>query len=84
MTFDYLNNEFEKNNIVKFKLYSLDYIAEKVDSFIQVYAVDYPTRKNKYNSFKEAMNSFKVYNEPLIEQLDRIIIVNQGEDNGII
>ena len=84
MTFDYLNNEFEKNNIVKFKLYSLDYIAEKVDQFIQVYAVDYPTRKNKYNSFKEAMNSFKVYNEPLIEQLDRIIIVNQGEDNGII
>ena len=84
MTFDYLNNEFEKNNIVKFKLYSLDYIAEKVDSFIQVYAVDYPTRKNKYNSFEEAMNSFKVYNEPLIEQLDRIIIVNQGEDNGII
>lgn len=84
MTFDYLNNEFEKNNVVKFKLYSLDYIIEKVDQFIQVYAVDYPTRKNKYNSFKEAMNSFKVYNEPLIEQLDRIIIVNQGEDNGII
>ena len=58
MTFDYLNNEFEKNNIVKFKLYSLDYIVEKVDSFIQVYAVDYPTRKSKYSSLLKSLILF--------------------------
>ena len=84
MTLDYFNNEFEKNNIVKFKLYSLEYIIEKSDNYIQVYAIDYPTRKSKYNSFKEAMNNYKVYNESLIEQLGRIAIINQGEDNGII
>ena len=81
MTYDYLNSEFEKNNKIKFKLYSLDYLIEKEGSFIQVYAVDYPTRKSKYDSFKEAMNSFKVYNEPLIEQLDRVTIINQGNED---
>ena len=35
-------------------------------------------------TFKDAINNFKVYNEPLSEQLNRIVIINQGEGNGII
>ena len=83
MNYETMNSIFESNNNIKFKLYSLDYVIENVNGIIQVYAIDYPTRKSKYNSFKEAMNSYKVYNEPLIQQLDRITI-NQGENNGII
>ena len=71
MSFNELQAIFDTHNRIKFKLYSLE-------------SIDYSTRKNQYNSFKEAMNNFKVYNEPLISQLDRITIIEQGEDNGII
>ena len=84
MSLNDLQTIFDTNNKIRFKLYSLEYLIEKVDNHVQAFAIDYPTRKSQYNSFKEAMNGFKVYNEPLIEQLDRIEILNQGEDNGII
>ncbi len=84
MSFNELQAIFDTHNRIKFKLYSLEYIIEKKDNYVEAYAIDYSTRKNQYNSFKEAMNNFKVYNEPLISQLDRITIIEQGEDNGII
>ena len=70
-----LQTFFDSNGKVEFKLYSLEYKIEKVDNYVQVYAVDYSTRKSKYSSFKEAINNYKVYNEPLLEQLDRIVII---------
>ena len=80
MNYETLKTLFESNKNIKFKLYSLDYIIEDIDGIIQVYAIDYPTRKSKYNSFKETMNNFKVYNEPLVNQIDRIIIINKGDE----
>ena len=65
MKYDSMKNEFEEKNIIKFKLYSLEYLIEKVGNYVQVYAIDYPTRKSKYNSLEELMNNFTVYNEPL-------------------
>ena len=70
-----MKNEFEINNQIKFKLYSLEYLIEKVDNYIQIYAIDYPTRKSKYNSFEELINNFTVYNEPLIRILNNIKII---------
>ena len=61
-----MKSEFEKNNKLKFKLYSLEYLIEKIDNYIQIYAIDYPTRKSKYNSFEELMNNYTGYNEPLV------------------
>lgn len=75
MSYESIKREFETNNRVKFKLYSLEYLLEKVDNYIQIYAIDYPTRKSKYNSFEELMNNFTVYNEPLITILNNIKII---------
>ena len=75
MSYESIKNEFESNSRIKFKLYSLEYLIEKVDNYIQIYAIDYPTRKSKYNSFEELINNFTVYNEPLITILNNIKII---------
>jgi len=75
LSFEELNNRFISNNKLKFKLYSLEYVVEKVDNGIEIYATYYQTRKSNYNSFEELMNNYTVYNEPLINQINRIIVL---------
>ena len=75
MSYESMKSEFETKNKLKFKLYSLEYLIEKVDNCIQIYAIDYPTRKSKYNSFEELINNYTVYNEPLGTILNNIKII---------
>ena len=75
MSYESIKNEFESNSKIKFKLYSLEYLIERVDNYVQVYAIDYPTRKSKYNTFEEVMNNFTVYNEPLITLISNIKLI---------
>lgn len=70
-----MENIFNISNEIKFKLFSLEYIIKKTDNRVEVYPILYPNRKNYYSSFKEAMNSFEVYREPLIENINRIRII---------
>lgn len=72
MRYQELENIFNSANEVKFKLFSLEYIIRKVDTNVEVFAVLYKNRKKIYSSFSEAMNNFTVYNESLIENIDRI------------
>ena len=72
MSYESMKSEFETNNRIKFKLYSLEYLIERADNYVQVYAIDYPTRKSKYNTLEELFNNFTVYNEPLIILIDNI------------
>ncbi len=72
MNVEEMKTIFESNNNIKFKLYSLEYIIEKRNDFIVVYAIDYPTRKKEYKTFEEALNNFTVYNESLNDQLNKI------------
>ena len=79
MSLNDLQTIFDSNNKIRFKLYSLEYVIEKIDNHVQVYAVDYSTRKSQFNSFKEAMNYFKVYNEPLTDQVERISLIDKDD-----
>lgn len=72
MRYQELENIFNSSNEVKFKLFSLEYIIRKVDTDVEVFAVLYKNRKKTYSSFSEAMNNFTVYNESLIENINRI------------
>lgn len=76
MVYEDIKNYFIDNNKLKFKLYSLEYMIEQKDNYIEIYAIYYENRKKQYNSFDELMNSFTVYNEPLISQINRIQIIN--------
>lgn len=75
MSYESIKNEFESNSRVKFKLYSLEYLIERVDNYIQVYAIDYATRKKQYKSFDDAINNFTVYNESLASQINKISLI---------
>ena len=74
MRYQELENIFNSSGELKFKLYSLEYIIKKVDNSVEVYAELYQTRKKVYSSFQEAMNNFTVYNESLVDNIDRMKI----------
>ncbi len=75
MKYKELEDLFNATNEIKFKLYSLEYIIKKQEDKVVVYSLLYSNRKSFYSSFKEAMNNFEVYREPLIENIDRINII---------
>ena len=75
MSYESIKSKFETNNRIKFKLYSLEYLIERVDNYVQVYAIDYPTRKSKYKTLEDLFNNFTVYNEPLITLLGNIKLI---------
>lgn len=74
MRYQELENIFNSSGELKFKLYSLEYIIKKIDNGVEVYAELYQTRKKVYSSFQEAMKNFTVYNESLVDNIDRIKI----------
>ena len=76
MSYEELKNKFNIDHKLKFKLYSLEYTVELVNDKVEIYAISYENRKKYYNSFDELMNNYTVYNEPLMEQISRIQIIN--------
>ena len=80
MNYKELQEKFDSNNVIRFKLYSLEYIIEKKENYILAYAKEYSGRKQKYNSFKETLNDFKIYAEPLVNQIDKIELIDKDDE----
>ena len=74
MDYNQLYELFLNNKVIHFKLYSLEYNIEEENNKVMIYANYYEKNKRYFNSFEELMNNFNIYNEPLINQMDRIII----------
>ena len=74
MNYNQLYELFLNNKVIYFKLYSLEYNIEEESNKVVIYANYYEKNKRYFNSFEELMNNFNIYNEPLINQIDRIII----------
>lgn len=75
MVVNELKELFDKQHEVKFKLYSLEYVIKEIDNKIAVYPILYESKKSFFNSLEEALNNYTVYNESIIENLNRIIII---------
>jgi len=75
MVLNELKERYEKNNEVKFKLFSLEYVIQKNDNGVEVYPLLYSNRKNHYSSLEEALNYYTIYNESIIENIDRVILL---------
>ena len=74
MNYNQLYKLFSNNKVIHFKLYSLEYNIEEENNKVVIYANYYEKNKRYFNSFEELMIDFNIYNEPLINQIDRIII----------
>lgn len=74
MNYNQLYKLFSNNKVIHFKLYSLEYNIEEETNKVVIYANYYEKNKRYFNSFEELMNNFNIYNKPLINQIDRIII----------
>jgi len=75
MILNELKERYEKNNEVKFKLFSLEYIIKKVDNNVIVYPILYSNRKNTYSTLDEALNYYTIYNESILDNIDRVILL---------
>lgn len=75
MVLNELKERYEKNNEVKFKLFSLEYIIQKADDKVVIYPLLYSNRKSAYSSLDETLNYYTIYNESIIENMDRIILL---------
>ena len=75
MSYETMEKSFNERGNFKFKLYSLIYIVEKDDNGISIYAESMNNSKKHYLSFEQMMNNFMVYNEPLIDNVDKIYIL---------
>ena len=76
MDYNNLKQLFETNQKLHLKLYSLEYNIEAVDNKVVIYAIYYEKSKKYFNSFDELINNYTVYNEPLINQLNRIKVLD--------
>lgn len=67
-----LKERYEKNNEVRFKMFNLEYIIQKIDNNVIVYPLLYSSRKSIYSNLDDALNYYTIYNESIIDNLDRI------------
>lgn len=75
MIINNLKEKFECNKMVKFKLFSLEYIIEIEGNKVCVYPILYPTRKKEYFSLEDALNNYTIYNDNIIENSNFIILI---------
>lgn len=75
MVYEDFKNKFITNNKIKFKLYSLEYVIEQKEGYVEIYAIYYENRKQQYKSLEDLINNYTVYNEPIINQFNRVLII---------
>lgn len=76
MSYEKLESIYSESGLLKFKLYSLNYIVEKTATGPVIYVETLPARKVSYSAFEQLMNSYTVYNESLMECINKIQILN--------
>lgn len=75
MIIEKIKDVFNNNSEVHFKIYTLEYTIKKDNDNVIIYADLYNGKKEIYNCLDELLNNFTIYNETLIENEDRIIII---------
>jgi len=72
MNIDAIKEKLNTNNQVRFKLYSLDYLIEKVDNRYIINAILYPDKKNSYPTIDELLDNYTIFNENIRDNEPRI------------
>ena len=72
MNIDVIKERLNTNNQVKFKLYSLDYIIEKIEDRYVINAILYPDKKNSYSTIDQLLDNYTIFNENIRDNESRI------------
>lgn len=62
---------------VKIKLYSLIYSIELINNKYVIYADYYDNNKKEYNSLLELLNSYEIYNESILDNIEGVVFVEK-------
>lgn len=65
-----------EKGIIKFKLYSLNYTIQNKDGGVVIFVDSYKYSEKSYNNIDELLRTYKVYNEPLIDIIKNIKLIN--------
>lgn len=71
-----IEQELNEKGIVQIKIYSLDYTIELVENKYVIYANYYKESKKTYNSLKELLSEYKIYNESIIDNINKVKIID--------
>ncbi len=72
-----LQQLINENGKVSFKLYSLEYTIVLDDNQYIIYANSYMEKQFIYKSLKELLNNYLVYNESIMSNIDKIILIEK-------
>lgn len=75
MIIEKIKEIYNNVNEVHFKIYSLEYTIKKENERTIIYADLYSGKKESYNNIDELLNNFTIYNETLIDNESRILII---------
>lgn len=81
MLINQLEEKLSINKKVIVKIYSLEYTIEIDDSKYVIYPNLYSNRKYTYDSLKELLNNYQIYNENIMSNINRVSIVERGNIN---
>lgn len=63
---------YNKNGLVKFTIFGLDYTIEKVDNGTKIYADLYKNKSKLYRDIDMLLNRYVIYGEELITYNNKI------------
>ena len=72
MNIETMKTIFNKNGVVRFKMYGLDYTVEKVENGVVIYADLYNNKKNVYENLDDVLSNYYIYNESIESNEGRI------------
>lgn len=75
MSYESLESNFNADGLLKFRLYSLDYIIRKNVNGVEIYALLYPKDKKVFTSFTDLMMNYTIYNISLNNYVNKITVI---------
>ena len=76
MRYQELENLYNDNYKLKFRLFGLEYIIKKDNDGVIIYPFLYPSSKKIFSNFSELMNNYTIFNEQIIKNIDKIILLS--------
>ena len=79
MDFDSLEIKIDKGNKIVLSLFNIDYIIEKEKEKYVIYPSSDINNKKYYNSINNLFREFTIYNESLLDNIDKIELKEEME-----